>query len=74
MNKTGKIYLVWNDEDEEAENHYWEQYYSLEDAVGEHPNKDIFEATPKNLGKFKIQTSVVALLTPAKGKKKVGKK
>lgn len=59
MLKTDKIYLVWQKEDDFE---YFLQYNSLEDAVTENTcsesdeanDIEVFEATPKLLGTFKL--------------------
>lgn len=65
MKRTDKVYLVWVEENDVG---YWNQYESLEDAVGSHQadaenegydGVEIYEATPKLLGIYSTKVSVV---------------
>lgn len=57
MDKKAKVYLVFVEEEDDCQ--YWNQYESLEDAVSATEYKDedgaveVYEATPKLLGRFK---------------------
>jgi hypothetical protein len=56
MNKNKNIYLVWQDGEDEQ---YWNQYESLIDAVtGEPDGAEIFEALPKSIGRYELQTKL----------------
>ena len=59
MSKGEKIYLVWQDGEDE---NYYNQYESLEDAVSsEEEPVEVFEADLKSLGQFRMQTKVVKI-------------
>lgn len=45
------MYVVWMDGEDEQ---YFNQYNSLEDAVSENPNEEVFEAKLKSLGRFEL--------------------
>ncbi len=46
-----KVFLVWQDG---VDQQFWNQYESLEDAVSDNQEVEIYEAIPKLLGKFKV--------------------
>ncbi len=52
MKPPKKIYLVW------AETGYFITYHSIQAAVYEYGDSDIYEATPKLLGKFERTVKV----------------
>ena len=56
MGRPKTMYMVWMDGDDEQ---YFNQYWTLEDAVSENPNEEILEASFKSLGQFKLQVKKV---------------
>lgn len=63
--KNKKIYMVFDETD-----NYWLQFDSLLDAASEAGTREVYIATPKLLGKFKVITKPVKI----KNKKKRVKK
>ena len=57
---TKKVYMVRSMEDQEGAG-LWMIYNSIHDAVCECPNADIYSATPKKLGKFKMELNFVRI-------------
>ena len=66
--KKMKLYFAWL-EDANPENSYWQQYDSLEDAVGENEGEEIFAAELKKLGVFKREVSLVRQKSKKKARK-----
>lgn len=57
MARPKETFLVWQDSEDEQ---FYNQYSSLTDAVSEEgSDAEIFEATLKSLGKFKLVTKVI---------------
>lgn len=58
MKKNKKFFLTWEPEVKNAEGEltdggYWNQHDTLEDAYNQEEDAEIYEATPKRLGRFK---------------------
>lgn len=49
-------YAVW---EEDGESGYWALYDTLEDAVHEHENEEVYEMKPKLLGTFSSKVVLV---------------
>lgn len=68
MNKEKKIYLVFNEDDNDSQ--FWEQYESLVDAVSSHGDGvEVYTAQPKRLGCFKRKASLVRIKQKKSSKK-----
>lgn len=65
MEKNKTLYLVWQ---QEGDCTYWNQYESLEEAVGSEGGKNVtvYEATPKLVGTY--DSSVKTVLSKCKKK------
>jgi hypothetical protein len=65
-----KIYLtVETDYDDDKPIYLWNWHTSLEDAVAASPGAEIFVASPRKIGRFKMRTHPVRI----KARKKVKK-
>lgn len=73
MKKSKRLYFTWNEESADPDEHYWQQWDSLEDAVSEYGNigVEVFTAELRSIGKFK--RAVVNVRMKAKKKKAVKK-
>lgn len=60
MARKDKQYAKWNTESSDPDEHYWELYDSIADAVcGDDEPVEIFEMNPKSIGFFKQCYKVV---------------
>jgi len=62
--------MTWDDESSDPNEHYWKQYDSIEEAVVDSGEVEVFVAHPKSIGRYK-RSQIKVVQVKRRKKKKV---